>query len=493
MSLDAIDLITKDGGHFLVDVNTCKPVALSRTAWQVLRELKDGRPLAAVRESLGEGTVAAVLGQLRELQESGALSGQRRDFRKEARETLERLPEEGISALEGVFMVTQGCNLACRYCYGGESGTFGRSGRMSEETAELCLRCFLSIAGRSRLQKVVFLGGEPLMNLRAVRRVVELWEEWRPQYPDRELYFSTTTNGTLLTKETVRFLKDKQIGVTVSIDGPRETHDANRPLRGGRGSWDRVMAGIGLLREQEVPFSVRATLTRQTDMRELHRFFADNDFRIEYLIPVDFPRLERQADYQLDLEDFRRLTGLQQELMREGLRDVETGDVGSFRARQLSMAFHGLRAYRSSFPFKCGAGWWIFAFDIDGRIYPCQRFVGHDAHLLGDAGRGIDMERVTAMYRRFLEASEGCDSCWAVHLCRRRCFFQKAKEDGTFEPIPEAVCDVYRDSYAASMTFAGELQAYAREHRTDSLDDVLTRYDTERLTREHREKGGHAG
>src|SRR5262249_35475040 len=64
------------------------------------------------------------------------------------------------------------------------------------------------------------------------------------------------TNGTRLTPEGARLLKANEFGVGVSLDGPPEVHDRSRRYASGRPSFDRVAAGIRLLRDHGVEFGV---------------------------------------------------------------------------------------------------------------------------------------------------------------------------------------------------------------------------------------------
>ena len=77
----------------------------------------------------------------------------------------------------------------------------------------------------------------------------------------KKISFSVTTNGTLLTREIAGFLKENGISVCLSIDGPREIHDRNRPYASGRGSYEDVARGIALLMENRNGFPVAARVT----------------------------------------------------------------------------------------------------------------------------------------------------------------------------------------------------------------------------------------
>ena len=121
--------------------------------------------------------------------------------------------------VEGVFLVSQSCNMKCRYCYG-ESGEFGNKGFMDKKMAEEYFRLFLKLGGSLKLQKVRFLGGEPFMNFPIIQYIVSLWEEWKKDYPSKTVLFSVTTNGTMFTDEILRYIAEKKISITISLDGP---------------------------------------------------------------------------------------------------------------------------------------------------------------------------------------------------------------------------------------------------------------------------------
>src|SRR5580692_7635955 len=75
------------------------------------------------------------------------------------------------------------------------------------------------------------------------------------------LDFSLTTNATLLTPAIIEFLADNAIGVTVSIDGAKESQDAFRVFKNGRGTYDIIEPKIRelLARHKTRPIAARVT------------------------------------------------------------------------------------------------------------------------------------------------------------------------------------------------------------------------------------------
>jgi uncharacterized protein len=73
---------------------------------------------------------------------------------------------------------------------------------------------------------------------------------------------SVQTNATLIDDDWCRWFKEEDVRVGVSIDGPEFINDRNRKDRSARGTYDRAMKGIGLLKHNGVPFHTICVLTK---------------------------------------------------------------------------------------------------------------------------------------------------------------------------------------------------------------------------------------
>jgi len=95
---------------------------------------------------------------------------------------------------------------------------------------------------------VVLHGGEPL--LVGPFLLVEYMDIIREYTGDSvDIDFSLQTNGTLITSSFAEACHERGVQVSVSIDGPKHVHDRRRHTANGIGSFDRVLEGIGILRE----------------------------------------------------------------------------------------------------------------------------------------------------------------------------------------------------------------------------------------------------
>jgi His-Xaa-Ser system radical SAM maturase HxsB len=185
-----------------------------------------------------------------------------------------------------MFVVTLRCDHSCKYCQVSRATTDLRRFDMSEETARQAVDLmFRSPAPRL---KVEFQGGEPLLNFDLIRRIVEdVWQ--RNEHEGRDLQFIIATNLVPLTDEMLSYMKERQILVSTSLDGPALLHDANRPRPGGD-SHARVVENIARARaalgEDRVSALMTTTERSLRYPREIVDEYARLGFREVFLRPI---------------------------------------------------------------------------------------------------------------------------------------------------------------------------------------------------------------
>ena len=153
------------------------------------------------------------------------------------------------------------CNLDCEYCFFLSKDQLypGSAFRMEPHVHEAYISQLLAAHAGADEVVVAFQGGEPtLMGLDFFRRTVELEEKLRR--PGQRILNTMQTNATLLDDEWAAFLREHGFLVGVSIDGPREMHDAYRVDKGGKPTFDRVVHGIDVLRRNGVDWNALTTV-----------------------------------------------------------------------------------------------------------------------------------------------------------------------------------------------------------------------------------------
>jgi uncharacterized protein len=158
---------------------------------------------------------------------------------------------DGVKAstheLNVTVLTTLQCNFACDYCFQGDHGDYNTyADKMTPETAARVAEWIERQLDGVRPERMVltFFGGEPLLNLPVMYALAE--RVWRAtQARGVALYVNIITNGLLLTADVVDRMRPYGLnGVKITLDGDRETHNRMRPLRGGQGTFDRIVENI---------------------------------------------------------------------------------------------------------------------------------------------------------------------------------------------------------------------------------------------------------
>ncbi len=193
-------------------------------------------------------------------------------------------------------LTTLQCNFACGYCYQGDREDFNQfAEKMTLETSARVAGWIERELDRLRPAKLAmtFFGGEPLLNLPVVYDLSDrLWAATQARGIPQSL--SIITNGLLLTTDVVDRLVPRGLrGIKVTLDGDQTTHDRMRPLRGGQGTFDRIIDNI-----RKVADRTRISIGGNFDESSVDSFPALLDFLREQdfadkLVKVNFKPIVR--------------------------------------------------------------------------------------------------------------------------------------------------------------------------------------------------------
>ncbi|XRP96542.1 radical SAM protein [Methanocaldococcus sp. 16A] len=188
-----------------------------------------------------------------------------------------------------VWDVTYRCNLRCKHCYA-NAGKPLEDELNTEEAKKV-----VDILGNAGVVALAFSGGEPLMR----KELFELIDKAK----DYDMQVSIATNGTLLTKENVKKLKDHGVDfIQISLDGTKETHEK---FRGIEGIYDRTVEGIRNVVEENICCAIATTATKLNykDVPKVMDFAEElgvDYFMLYNYIPVG------AGDFEIDLSPEER-------------------------------------------------------------------------------------------------------------------------------------------------------------------------------------------
>jgi len=370
------------------------------------------------------------------------------------------------------------CNLDCTYCFYLSKASLPAgpgAGRMSDETLERFIQQY--IAGVTG-PEVVFSwqGGEPtLRGIDFFRRVVALQKKYAR--PSQKIENDLQTNGTQINDDWCAFLKEHRFLVGLSIDGPRELHDAYRVTKGGAPTFDKVFGAAMLLKEYDVPFNTLTCVNRLNARRPLDVYrFLRRELGSTYLqfIPiVEYKGFERTAPQMWDASTLPK-DG--EPAARPGHPDaivtdwsVDPDDWGYFlckvfdewRSKDVGKALvnhcetlvsqHlGLGSQLCVYSEFCGKG---VAVEHDGGVYSCDHFV-YPEYRVGNVHDGplsdivLSRTQVKFGYAKNESLPGYCRQCPYLTDCWGECPKNRIIRTADGEPGLNYLCRGYKKFFA---------------------------------------------
>jgi len=270
------------------------------------------------------------------------------------------------------------CNLDCTYCYYLSKERLYPEARfrMSTELLESFTKQYID-AQRVPEANFGWQGGEPLlMGLDFFQRAVELQERFRR--PAMHISNSLQTNGTLIDDQWAEFFRKNNFLIGLSLDGPREMHDAFRRDKGGSPSFDRVMGGLEALKRHNVEFNILTTVhtANAGHPQEVYRFLRD-DVNTQFIQFIPIVKRINETGFQegSEIEPYS-VTGREYGQFLIGVFDEWVRhDVGRVFVQIFDVALAAWCGHRPGlcvFEPTCGTA---MVMEHNGDLYSCDHFV----------------------------------------------------------------------------------------------------------------------
>jgi uncharacterized protein len=376
-----------------------------------------------------------------------------------------------------VIQPTPFCNIDCQYCYLPDRNSKAVVAR--EPLSNLFSEVFAS-GWVGECLSVVWHAGEPMVvPIAFYRDAFQMIDRLRPA--NLTVTHSFQTNGTLIDEAWCSFFADQHVNLGVSIDGPPQFHDRNRLTRSGKGTFDRTIAGIRLLRQREVPFHVISVLSAASMAapREMFDFYVEEGidqvcFNVEESegdhVSRSFAEIGVETAYYRFLREFWRLSS------------AAPGKIGFIREIEHAIQ-QVIRPADAPFTNQLVEPFVITSMDWAGNISTFSpellglKNPAYDDFLLGN----INCDTLVDMSLRPNFAGMLADIRAGVEMCRERCEYFSVCGGG--EPV---------NKLAENGSFASTETTYCRLTKmraTDLVLDALERAPPEKSCREAEVRG----
>lgn len=319
------------------------------------------------------------------------------------------------SCFEAIIKPTNQCNMACKYCYANHECC-------GQSMDDLILETVISSVSKNitKGQKINFIwhGGEPLtLGLDFYRKITNFQRKYC-----RGLKVSNIiqTNGTLLDNNSVRFFIDNGFSISISLDGPKYIHDANRKFQNGKGTFNQVMKSISLLHKYGIDVGAVTVLTKEAlpNIKEIYNFMKSVGVRFR-INPIVYLNRKGHSDSMFTPLEYATAMCELFDLWFFDDEPLYVDPINQITGNMISCVTCGCC-------FGGGCIKNVVCIDMDGNIYPCGQFAGHSEFCIGniltDTLKDILNKPLSV---EIMSRSSGlinrCRSCEFVNICNSGC------------------------------------------------------------------------
>ncbi len=344
------------------------------------------------------------------------------------------------------FIVTENCNLACTYCYMKNTNKF-----MDEKAVDLFLDKIGNVLKLYKQDKyhISFFGGEPLINWKII-------EYATPKFKKDPRCHSVMiiSNGLLLTQEKVKYIKENNLGFSLSFDGLWQKD--NRPLLSGESSFEEYIKKKPLIKQLVNSSKCMVSPANLDSLVENHIFLSQ-----EYGFNTpDFSLVRDDIWTNKDIEKFdeqiKKLADHCISRIKEGYSELN----GLFGLYILDMLVGKQIGKRS---WGCFAGVNGVGYTGEGVFYPCARYASGKEFPIYDPKEDIWYKKniKTLLNPKVSNPREyqECKICEIYQYCNAGCTYSEMRNGEGDRAIPiESVCSLLKMCYRESIRLSIELK-----------------------------------
>lgn len=441
-----VHLFRTPGGYYIFDVNKNVIIKTQQNIWEMIRDTQSDSCILK-----GENTL------ITKMLEDGFLSSDRiSEIVHSADEILMYYLDRKLNMI--TLQVTQQCNLRCEYCVysGGYQNRTHSQQSMDFDTAKRSIDFYIEHSVDSEFISIGFYGGEPLIEFELIKKCI-LYAESLSE--GKKLIFTMTTNGTLLKEEIVQFLEEHEVGIRISLDGPKEVHDKNRKFAFNNcGTFDKVTENVNMIKDKFPEYFKKLTfstvLDQKNDLSCISRFFTDYNtvkdvsvFTGEIVNNYAKNSVDTTEDFQCKMgyEHFKVLLSKVTSFDDKHISKIVAHDYENLEKVYKNLKPTDRLPERTHPGGPCIPGAQRLFINAVGDMFPCER-VSESSKVtkIGSISKGFDLGKVRVLLNIGALSEDKCKNCWAFRSCTLCCASADAGDELSGEKKTSrcrSVCD----------------------------------------------------
>lgn len=352
------------------------------------------------------------------------------------RQCVGMIPPPAIS--NAYIVVTENCYFSCKYCFISERVTASDINKvMSKEVAKASVELLQRTYERQRHEydkTITFYGGEPLLNFEIIRFFMQEVENVKSTaYWPSDVKYAIITNGSLLTKNHIAFLRKNNIALSISYDVDKHSH-ANRADKTGQDTFNVVRNNIQMCIDEKMPYSLSITISQDTIRNRdvvLHEIMVLEPLTIAFNMLIPNKHLTPSNTYYEEATDF----------MIECFKQLRNKGIYEDRVMRKVQAFIDNKFYLYD---CCASGGNQYVITPDGKIGICHGYLNNrkyfSASVFDKKFDFRDNEDFAYWKNRTPLFMPECQTCECIGICGGGCPYAADYMHGSIYSLDDRFC-----------------------------------------------------
>jgi len=391
--------------HFIVNLLTGNADILTTADADKMNLIHEGKPVSD-------------RGFIKELTEKGYLIEDKEEINLYRNKYLDFVDSREKDEVQLFFITNYSCNFACTYCYQDQYNNPDKE--LNEEVIDAFFR-YINSEFSGRRKYITIFGGEPLLSSQKQKKLITSLLE---KTTNAKLDVCIVTNGYTLA-DYVPLLKSGRIReIQVTLDGTETVHNKRRFLKGGRGTFDKIVGGIDECLQNNLNINLRMVIDKENieNLKDLAQFAIDKGWTKSPYFKTQIGRNYELHHCQSSPDKlFSRISLFEKifNLTKEYPHILQFYKPAYSVSKFLSENGNLPDPLFDSCP-ACKTEW---AFDYTGHIYPCTATVGKADESLGTFYPDISLntKQIDKWESRDVTLIPECKDCSVQLACGGGC------------------------------------------------------------------------
>lgn len=339
------------------------------------------------------------------------------------------------------LLLTDACNFSCSYCFVEnpipDNHTFSKMKiEIAKKGIDLFGECLRLNKLRPRRSFINLYGGEPLINFDTFIYAIEYIDERkRLGYLPTDLSITVTTNGSLITSDIAKLIKNYNIAVTLSLDGSKEINNFYRKDKLEQSTFEQTIAGYNLLKTIDANVGISCTVGKHNvDCLSDILLWYMNELSAKY---VGFnPLIDSPMFFKITEEYIEKATD----------KIIECFEIAREKGIYEDRIMRKVRAFinRQVHVKDCGACGEQLVVAPNGQVGVCHAFWGTNKYFLWTVDDNIEKilkhPKFLEWHKRTPLSMPECFDCEGLGLCGGGCPYNAYFEKGTIWAVDKRFC-----------------------------------------------------